>query len=120
MFCPFVYVRDCARAIGPAAIAATAAAHTTRPIALPVIVGSPIPARPVADALVLLLLLRRGCRLRRRCDRAERAADHIVVPGEGDLLPPARHLGLELLVGQRYALAEVDEHVRHRPIARSL
>src|SRR6185369_549391 len=70
----------------------------------------------------LLLLLLRGaglCRWR-RCDQAQRASNYHVVSRQVQLLAALRHLGQELLVGKRHAVAQVNEHVRHRAVARTL
>src|SRR3989454_12852202 len=56
----------------------------------------------------------------RRNDVAQRTADDVVVLRQMEPLPTLGHLFLELFIAERDAHAEVDEHVRHRSIPRSL
>src|SRR5262245_36692972 len=64
------------------------------------------------------LLTSRRCRSRGgRTDVAQRAADDVVVLRHVEMLATFRHLLLELLVVERDAHAEVDEHVRDRAVA---
>ena len=59
-------------------------------------------------------------REQRNRGRAQRAADHVIVDAQVQHFPPVRHLLHELLVGQPQRDAQVEEHVRHRPVARAL
>ena len=56
----------------------------------------------------------------RRRVQAQRTADDDVVLRQLEFLAPLGHLRLELLVGERHAHPQVDEHVRDRTVARSL
>src|SRR6476661_1924284 len=53
----------------------------------------------------------------RRRHAAQRAVDEVVVLLHLPHLAPLRHLRLELLLGERDALPEVDEHVGDRAVA---
>src|SRR5579883_77197 len=50
---------------------------------------------------------------------AQWAADQHVVGAQLQLLAPLRHLGVELFIGKRDALPQIDKHVRNRPVAGS-
>src|SRR3954454_21780544 len=68
--------------------------------------------------LLLLLVLRRPRVVLLRHHAAERAAEDDVLAGiRGHACP---HLLLELLLGHEDAIAEIDEHVRDRAVARAL
>src|SRR5262245_17137740 len=75
--------------------------------------GSPGPALPLTLLLIVRRLSGRLC-----AQVAQRAAENHVLPGV--CRAPLRHLVLELVLGERYAVAEVDEHVCDRAVAGSL
>src|SRR5262245_44526454 len=119
MFWPLVYVSDCAPIRTPTADKAMTAAITHLIFSL-LFISDAFSDVPNLLRLVLTLVLRRASRRRGSFDRAQRASDDIVVSRQVQFAAAARHLLAELLFAHRDALAEVDEHVRHRTVSRPL